>query len=64
MKKKNKNLFEPSSLEQDIQNDFMAIISSTPSQDKVEHLMPKIRQIETKLKKRKAKTEIRRLMNE
>jgi len=64
MKKKSKDLTQPSSLEQDIQNDFMAVISSTPSKDKVEHLMPKIKQIETKLKKRKAKTEVRRLMQQ
>ena len=62
--KKKKSLIEPSPLEQDIQKDFMAIISSTPSRDKVEHLMPKIKQIEIKLKKRKAKVEVRRLMQQ
>ena len=62
--KKKKSLIEPSPLEQDIQADFMAVISSTPSKDRVEHIMPKIKQIATKLKKRKAKTEVRRLMQE
>ena len=62
--KKVKSLIEPSPLEQDIQKDFMAVISSTPDKDKVQHLLPKIKQIATKLKKRKAKTEVRRLMKQ
>lgn len=61
---KKKSLIEPSPLEQNIQRDFSAIISSVPNKEGVQHLLPKIKQIETKLKKRKAKTEVRRLMQE
>lgn len=62
--KKKISLVEASPLEQEIQRDFMAVISSTPSKKGVEHLMPKIRHIEKKLKQRKAKTEVRRLMKQ
>ena len=61
---KKQDLFMPSDLEQDIQKDFSAVISSTPSKKGVEHLMPKIKKIETKLKKRKEKAELRRYLNE
>ena len=63
-KQKKPDLFIPSALEQDLQRDFSAIISSTPSREKVEKLLPKIRQIETKLKKRKAKQELGRYLRE
>jgi len=62
--KKKKDLFVPSPLEQGIQEDFMSIISSTPSRKKVEELMPKIKEIETRMKARKDKVELRRLMKE
>lgn len=62
--KKKPDLFIPSGLEQDIQRDFSTIISSTPSKERVEKLLPKIKQIEMKLKKRKAKQELGRYIRE
>ena len=62
--KKKKSLIEPSPLEQNIQKDFSAIISSSPDKEAVKKIIPKIKDIEKRLKKRKAKQEIRRLMKE
>ncbi|MCK5293676.1 MAG: hypothetical protein KAJ49_03415 [Arcobacteraceae bacterium] len=62
--KKKKTLFEPNPLEQNIQRDFSAIISSAPSVEKVKKLLPKIKQIETKLKERKAKKELGRYLKQ
>jgi|TARA_R100001530_G_scaffold116916_1_gene84051 hypothetical protein len=62
--KKKRSLIEPSKLEQNIQLDFSAIISSAPDEKAVEKIIPKIKDIAKRLKKRKAKHEVRRLMKQ
>ena len=59
-----KDLFTPSGVEGDIQIDVISILSSTPSRNKVKKLMPKIRAIEKKMRKKDAKKELRRLLQE
>ena len=63
--KKKKDLLMPTPVEKDLQREFTAVISTLMTQKEVKKkVIPKIKQIEKKLKKRKAKVEIRRLMKE
>ena len=55
-----KDLFRPTNIEKDFQLDILSVLSSTPTQKGVEDLMPKIRRLENKMRKRREAKELGR----
>ena len=64
MRKKKKDLIMPNNIETAFQIRMSAVISSTPSRHDVETILPKLKRLENKMRKRKTKEELGRLLNE
>jgi len=61
---KKKDLFMPDNIEEAFQMRMTSIISSTPSRKDVETMLPKLKRLENKMRKRRTKEELGRLIRE